>query len=215
MKENNTNFEDEGFTIISDVFIPSEINTIERRIKKVLDDGVGTRNMLKLEWIRSLSDKLKHSPSIGKYLPTDSVSVQCTYFNKDKNTNWYVTPHRDLSIPVRKKIDSDAWTGWSVKEGVTFGQPPKSVLENLLIVRIHLELNNSENGALEVVPGSHNSEDNNGERIICEVPKGGALVMRPLLIHASSKLRIGTRRVLHFVFGPAKLPDQAEWAYGE
>ena len=112
-----------------------------------------------------------------------------------------MTLHRDLSIPIKEKIDSETWTGWSLKKGVMFGQPPKSVLENLLIVRIHLESNNSENGVLEVVPGSHKTEDNDGERRICEVPKGGAPVMKSLLLHASSKLRIGTRRVLHFVFG--------------
>jgi hypothetical protein len=36
--------------------------------------------------------------------------------------------------------------------------------------------------------------------------------MRPLILHASSKsTELSQRRVLHFVFGPAKLPLGLEW----
>ena len=46
----------------------------------------------------------------------------------------------------------------------------------------------------------------------CPAPRGGAMVMRPLLLHASSK-STGTsrRRVLHFLFGPAELPFGLRW----
>jgi hypothetical protein len=44
------------------------------------------------------------------------------------------------------------------------------------------------------------------------VPKGGAMIMRPLLLHASSKSSVGLpRRVLHFVYGPAALPEGLCW----
>lgn len=44
------------------------------------------------------------------------------------------------------------------------------------------------------------------------VSRGGALVMRPLLLHASSKATVSvSRRVLHFVFGPRSLPFGLEW----
>ncbi len=77
--------------------------------------------------------------------------------------------------------------------------------------------------ALRVVPGSHglgrlDSEtalrvrSARGERIV-QVPAGGVMVMRPLLLHASSKNVIETpRRVLHFVFGPRQLPEGLRWA---
>jgi hypothetical protein len=46
----------------------------------------------------------------------------------------------------------------------------------------------------------------NGEEA-APVARGGALVMRPLILHASSKATEPTqRRVLHFVFGPKELP---------
>jgi hypothetical protein len=48
--------------------------------------------------------------------------------------------------------------------------------------------------------------------VACAAPRGSALVMRPLLLHGSSKAR-GTRlrRVLHFLFGPRELPFGLRW----
>jgi hypothetical protein len=52
-----------------------------------------------------------------------------------------------------------------------------------------------------------------GETVV-PVARGGALVMRPLLLHASSKATsLAPRRVLHFVFGPPKLPAGLEWRW--
>lgn len=49
---------------------------------------------------------------------------------------------------------------------------------------------------------------------LCPVPAGGALLMRPLLQHASSKSSSGKpRRVLHFVFAPRDLPAGLRWRW--
>jgi hypothetical protein len=74
-----------------------------------------------------------------------------------------------------------------------------------------------------VVPGSHRDgrvrdaeaialRDASGT-VACHVPRGGAMLMRPLLLHASSKAT-GTsrRRVLHFLYGPPDLPLGLAWA---
>lgn len=73
-----------------------------------------------------------------------------------------------------------------------------------------------------VVMGSHRAaqlDRQHAERLRAEraemvIParRGGALIMRPLILHASSK---GTtkrlRRVLHFVYGPRQLPRGLAW----
>ena len=44
------------------------------------------------------------------------------------------------------------------------------------------------------------------------VLRGGALVMKPLLLHASHKVFVDRpRRVLHFVYGPSNLPHGLRW----
>jgi ectoine hydroxylase-related dioxygenase (phytanoyl-CoA dioxygenase family) len=105
---------------------------------------------------------------------------------------------------------------------MTFVQPPVSVLADLLAVRVHLDDCRANNGPLRVIPGSHRhgrltSADARTHRsaageIACTARRGTALLMRPLLLHASSKATMDVpRRVLHFVFGPPVLPHGLQW----
>jgi hypothetical protein len=45
------------------------------------------------------------------------------------------------------------------------------------------------------------------------VAEGGVMLMRPLLLHASSKCRTGAhRRVLHIEYAGCDLPSGLQWA---
>jgi ectoine hydroxylase-related dioxygenase (phytanoyl-CoA dioxygenase family) len=152
------------------------------------------------------------------------VAVQCTLFDKSPDRNWLVALHQDLSIPVRERVESAECSGWSEKEGHLYVQPPVNVLERLVAVRVHIDDCPAESGALRVVPHSHMEgrvdpsqadalRQHHGETVI-PVAKGGVLLIRPLLLHASSKATSLTpRRVLHFVFGPPALPLGLEWRW--
>ena len=101
-------------------------------------------------------------------------------------------------------------------------QPPAAILEHMLFVRLHLDNCGEENGALRVIPKSHlqgripeneilSIRHSSPERI-CEVALGGALLMRPLLLHASSPSRVpGHRRVIHLDFASVQLPSGMRW----
>ena len=97
-----------------------------------------------------------------------------------------------------------------------------AVREQLVAVRVHLDPCGDQDGPLRVVPRSHTLgvvdamqattvRDTRGD-VVCAADTGSALVMRPLLLHASSKSS-GTsrRRVLHFLYGPAQLPYGLQW----
>jgi len=134
--------------------------------------------------------------------------------------------HQDLSIPVADRIESEHCSDWSLKEGGLFVQPPSSFLEDMLAVRIHLGDTDDESGALRIVPGSHalgrltteaiqRVRDELGE-VTVPVLRGGGMMMRPLLLHASHKVCVNRpRRVLHFVYGPSKLPCGLRWPPSE
>jgi hypothetical protein len=73
-----------------------------------------------------------------------------------------------------------------------------------------------------VLPGSHRAgrlgpDDitawrERGSPVECLVPRGGLLVMRPLLLHASSPASAPAhRRVLHLEYAAESLPDGLEW----
>jgi ectoine hydroxylase-related dioxygenase (phytanoyl-CoA dioxygenase family) len=157
-------------------------------------------------------------PMLGsRFLPVRGI-----LFDKVPGANWKVPWHQDVTIAVRSRVESDGFGPWSVKAGVLHVQPPVWVLESMISVRFHLDPCNETNGALRIVPGSHQlgripegaiSEHRNrmGE-IICEVKSGGALLMRPLLLHASSPSQMpGHRRVIHLDFASAQLPDGMQW----
>ena len=212
MTDIEAKFESDGFVVINKIIKEGELCLLAEKCDSEIEFEIGTRNLLKHDWARELAHKLIQNESLKTLMPENAVAIQCNYFVKDVQKNWSVTLHRDLSIPVKAQISSDEWSGWSEKEGVLYAQPPKQVLAKMVAIRLHLEDNNSENGALELVSGSHKNLNRNGERKLSIVEKGGALVMRPLVLHASTKLKSGKRRVLHFVFGPKKLPNKAEWA---
>lgn len=86
-------------------------------------------------------------------------------------------------------------------------QPTAEVLNRILAVRLHLDQSVPDNGPLRVVPGSHKHGRLSSEQVsayqkdgsvVCTVPQGGALLMRPLLLHASSAWAVAMpRRVVH------------------
>ena len=93
-------------------------------------------------------------------------------------------------------------------------------MENNFTIRIHLDKTTKDNGALKVINNSHskgifrieNLEIEN-ETNICEVEKGGIMIMKPLLFHASNKTTNNERRrVIHIEFSKQELPDGLEWS---
>lgn len=184
--------------------------------------GAGARDLLDHAWCRELAGELRRSATLAPVLPDGHVAVQCNLFRKSSICNWKVALHQDLSIPVAARLDAVGWGGWSLKDGVNFVQPPVPVLEQLVALRLHLDDCGSDDGPLSVVPGSHRHGrlDADASRSLhkqsglstCLAQRGDALVLRPLLLHASSKSSGSSqRRVLHFVFGPRELPQGMRW----
>jgi ectoine hydroxylase-related dioxygenase (phytanoyl-CoA dioxygenase family) len=161
---------------------------------------------------------------IGPILGPDFRLVRSILFDKVHGANWKVTWHQDLTITVRERKEAPGFVCWTQKTGVTHVQPPSEILESILTVRIHLDLTDGSNGALKVIPGSHRhgrlsadqikARKEKGPTVRCDIPAGGVMLMRPLLLHASSPAATPhRRRVLHLEYSATQLPDGLEW-YG-
>jgi len=94
---------------------------------------------------------------------------------------------------------------------VSYAHAPAWALARVIALRIHLDASTDLNGPLRVIPGSHRlgvrAEADiikyaySAEQVECLAPQGGVIAMRPLLIHASSKVKIDLpRRVLHIEY---------------
>lgn len=214
-------FDRDGFAIISSVVSAQRCDDMAAALAQHELVGAGTRLLLLRAPFNIIAGDIQRHPDIAGLLAKDAEPVQCTLFAKGPDALWSVTPHQDLSIPVHERRQLAGWNGWSEKEGMTFVQPPDSVLQQLVAVRLHLDEQTAENGPLEVVPGSHRLgrlshakilEHGGAGRVPCLVARGGAVVMRPLIIHSSTKPRNDQhRRVLQFLFGPP-LPSGMNWA---
>lgn len=216
-------FQQCGFEVVPDVVSAPDRALIISAIGGMLATAAGSRELLHAPWCQELSVSLRCHPALRLLLPADFVAVQCTYFAKTEATNWLVAYHQDLSIPASSPAEGPSLTGSSLKQGMRFIQPSVAVLERLIAVRVHLDESNEDNGPLRVIRASHRygripARDLGRYReleqeVACLVPEGGALVFRPLLLHASSKSRSSRpRRVLHFLFGPRELPDGLQWS---
>src|SRR6476661_3396034 len=90
-------------------------------------------------------------------------------------------------------MDDGRFWSWTVKQDQFSVQPPLAVLQNNFTIRIHLDDTDENNGALKVIPGSHRKgiyrpetiDWSTEKEVVCRVAKGGVMIMRPLLLHAS------------------------------
>lgn len=143
-----------------------------------------------------------------------AAPFRATLFAKTGKANWLVVWHQDTALPLEDKIDSPEWGPWSKKAGVDYAHAPAWALERVVALRLHLDDSTLDNGPLRIIPGSHRSGvlsdsevfeiSREGTPFPCLAGRGAVVVMRPLLIHSSSKARSDKpRRVLHIEYADA------------
>ena len=159
------------------------------------------------------------------HLHGEPFPVRAIYFDKSPGANWLVPWHQDLTIAVREPVDVPGFGPWSTKGGITHVQPPVELLQRMLTVRIHLDPADESTGALRVLPGSHRFGRFSSQQIqeyriqqpehLCVAAAGSCLLMRPLLLHASSRSTGDRhRRILHIEFADFTLPSTLQWHAG-
>ena len=215
-------FEKDGFLVVAPLIGQGDCDELADRLAAMPEETAGARRLLDEAWCRDLAGRIKDHPAIRPLLAEAAVAIQCIYFQKSTDRNWLVPFHQDLSMPVASRVDHPSLTGWSEKEGNLHVQAPVELLERMTAVRLHVDECGAEDGPLRLVPGAHRLGRLDAEAIatarrelgetVVPVPRGGALAMRPLIPHASSRSTgAGRRRVLHFVFAPPALPLGLAW----
>lgn len=193
---------------------PSSISATRREElrKTVFQEGVaGTRCLLDVPVVNETARHLLAELREAGVLPAGAVAVQAIAFDKTPSANWKVTWHQDVMFPFAAPVSHPGFEVPSVKDGVPFARPPREVLEEMLAVRLHLDDCDLTNGPLRVSPGTHALGILKGAEVAdrlaahgehtCLAAEGEAVLMRPLLLHASSQATAPKhRRVLHVVY---------------
>lgn len=206
--------ERDGFAILRNACSAELVESLRASLPPV--EGAGLRG---LRMKHPIVDQVFNEPPIesaitavlGEYYRC----VRSILFDKRPGSNWLVPPHRDMTICVRERIDSPGFGPWSVKDGIPHVQPPDELLNAMLTIRLHLDDTTSESGALRVWPGSHAKPDqawDPSESMICDAQAGDVLLMRPRVVHASSKsVQDRSRRIVHLELAAAELPGGLSW----
>jgi ectoine hydroxylase-related dioxygenase (phytanoyl-CoA dioxygenase family) len=218
--------EREGFvmesSLLTSIEVESLIQTLEQNIAPESGRG-GVRDVMdSVPTLQAIASHPNVRAVVDQVLGLEALAVRSTLFDKTEGSNWKVPWHQDVTIAVQARIDTEGYGPWSTKAGITHVQPPTSVLERMITVRIHLDPCPATNGALRVMPGTHHLGRLNQNHvdqyidepraITCTAQAGEALIMRPLLLHASSPSTVpGHRRVLHFDFATGELNNGLIW----
>lgn len=223
--------ERDGFAVVPDVLDAQTVAALIDAVGKA-EGGAGSqrrgsvyalRNLLEdVPAVAALADAPAVRALVAPTLGAGCFPVRGILFDKTPEANWNVVWHQDLSIAVRERRDVEGFGPWSEKAGVVHVQPPARVLERMLTVRLHLDDCDEMNGPLLVLPGSHQDGRLTASEIqrqrasissvACPVPSGGALLMRPLLLHASSASQSPRhRRVIHLEYAAEPLPAGLQW----
>jgi ectoine hydroxylase-related dioxygenase (phytanoyl-CoA dioxygenase family) len=221
-----------GYSIVENVVGRALITALIDRFHVAIDSPssidrnghtFALRNLLRDQpIIRQLADSPTLRALVDPILGPAAIAVRGILFDKTPGANWKVPWHQDLSIAVAERVDLPGYGPWSVKAGVKHVQPPEAILQNMLTVRLHLDDCGIENGPLLVIPGTHALGILKGKQIDqlrqtstavpCIAGAGGAVLMRPLLLHAShSAVAPGHRRVVHLEYAAAVLPPPLRW----
>jgi ectoine hydroxylase-related dioxygenase (phytanoyl-CoA dioxygenase family) len=229
-ERNKIELEENGFSVLTDLYSENEIYQVSACIENAKHEGDSFMKTKDLFAIRQL---MKNVPELSNLLfnkkMTELISdlseseyflTKAIYFDKPSESNWFVAYHQDLSISVDKKMELENYVNWTLKKEQYGVQPPIEILKDTITIRIHLDKTSKNNGALKVIPKSHlngitraDSKDwNIKNEFVCEVEKGGAMLMKPLTLHASNRTTNGKkRRVIHLEFNKHNLTEPMEW----
>lgn len=201
-------FEKRGFLVVDALLPREEIETLRAivgSLPRSRKTRGGERNLLaKSPALRRYVDHGPLHDLAEELAGLGARATNLTLFDKTPSANWKIRWHQDSTIAVEERRPAAGFRGWSEKEGVVHVRAPAAVLESVVALRLHLDETRRSNGALRVLPGTHRLGILTRERIeecckthpevVCEVPAGGVMAMRPLLLHASSKAAAPSRR---------------------
>ena len=228
--KNKLQLNENGYSILSDLYSDNEISKILDCIENAEQNE---KSFMKTKDLFAIRQLIKNIPELSSFLFNQKLTelfselseseyflTKAIYFDKPSESNWFVAYHQDLSISVDKKAELNNYSNWTFKKGQYGVQPPIEILENTITIRIHLDKTDKNNGALKVIPKSHSngiirtdSKDWNIENeFVCEVEKGGVMLIKPLTLHASNRTTNGKRRrVIHLEFNKHKLAEPLAW----
>ena len=204
---------DGGYRIVNSVLdVPETAHLLEWLESSLFTRSrAGARHLMQHPEIQRVAQDARLLAIAGDFVGESPRPYRATLFDKSSERNWLVTWHQDTALPLEVRRDASGWGPWSVKSGINYAHAPARALSRVVALRLHFDDSESDNGPLRVIPGTHHLgvlSDAAVDEIVataspmdCLVGIGGIVAMRPLILHASSKVESSRpRRVLHIEY---------------
>lgn len=209
---------EQGFGIIHDVLASEDTQSLAENLHHAAlrRSRAGVRHALEYPPVAALARDSRLVSLATGILGGSAFPYRATIFDKLPEANWLVVWHQDIALPLQERREIPGWGPWSLKEGVIYAHAPANALDRVVALRVHLDDSTSKNGPLRVLPGTHMAgvlTDDDIQPLTsqispvdCLVAEGGVVVMRPLIVHASSKsTSTAPRRVIHIEYAVSAL----------
>jgi len=213
-------FLERGYSICRNVFEDGELTAIAAEF---VDGKPGDRRF-------DLSGSLRETifsgqlPALAAEFSGNVVRpTRLILFDKSVDNNWALGWHQDRTIAVADRADVKGYDVWSKKAGEWHVEPPVELMEKMITLRLSLDPSNAENGALEVIPGSHkfgrlnNAQTNElveaGASELLSTGAGDVVILSTLILHRSKpSVSNSRRRVVQVDYTWGELPSPLAWA---
>jgi hypothetical protein len=225
----------EGYALLPGLISPARIEKLRAALQHISEESSSVRRRNAGGAAYALRNVFALAPDarelacsddcmrpVAAALGVPAIPVRCLLFDKTMDANWKVGWHQDCAIAVATRRETPGFSGWSVKAGVPHAEAPAGILEQMLALRLHLDDCGESNAPLMVLPGSHREGRLNDERrrywtervpVTLTARTGDAILMKPLLLHASAPAQSPAhRRVLHIEYAACALPNGLQWA---
>ncbi|MEX0409400.1 phytanoyl-CoA dioxygenase family protein [Aquibium sp. LZ166] len=219
-------FWEHGAEIISGAVPLSVVRLVAEAFAKSIDGRAGVRSLEADPGVAAILAPGGHLGLVAQQFseaPGDFMRpVRVVFFDKTPEVNWAVPWHQDRTIAVAERCEVDGFASWNRKNGVDHVEPPVWLLSRMITLRLHVDDAGAENGALDILPGSHRlgrvpaadveQAVRAGVAVKCMAKSGDILAIRLTTIHRSVRsARPSRRRVLHVDYSPDDLPAPLRW----
>jgi hypothetical protein len=110
----NHKVESDGFWIIPGVLNSEERTKLIAALGPI--SGAGRRGLLALPEVTAIATSQQMLDLVRPHVYVEPFQVRAIYFDKSPDTNWLVAWHQDLTLAVRKRIETPGFGPWSVKD---------------------------------------------------------------------------------------------------
>jgi ectoine hydroxylase-related dioxygenase (phytanoyl-CoA dioxygenase family) len=187
-------------------------------------EGAFSRRPLPSALLQTWLSETEIPHAIASILGGSPRVIRAFYLDKSEQENWALAFHQDTTLSFVEPKDVEGFSAWVNKAHFFQAQAPATLMAQMLSMRIHLDDNAKEQGALKVIPATHelgkmddtaiSALTKEREAVILPAQRGEMIFMRPLLLHGSDRATDPSqRRVLHLEWAAFDAPSGLRWAW--